>query len=202
MTAVATWPPQARTEVARPAPRGPVPRPRGAAPAGPAAAETVGGHRVAFAVSVVGVLAVGLALLLLLHTWAAQDGFQVAKLQAQQAGLASRVQALEETDQSYSAPNHLQAAAAKLGMRPAATPHVVRLHDGRLAAREVATPLPPPVIPTATKTKTTSRNTAKTATKAPAGASAGHSARPGTGKAAGRTGNGRRGPAGRSRHSR
>jgi len=164
MTAVATWPPRTGTAPAAAPVRTDPPRTPGRAQA-PAAAGAPAGHLVAFTVAVVAVLAAGLTLLLLLHTWAAQDGFRLARLQQQQGRLATQLQTLQGADQQLAAPRHLQAAASQLGMRPAADPTIVRLHDGRLAAREVAVPLPPPVIPAkpAHKNKAAGKTTGKAA---------------------------------------
>jgi len=128
-----------------PAPR-PAPKP---APARPAArpklvvvpAPTAG--RVPFVIAVAGVLAVGLFALLLLHTLAAQDAFTVHKLQRQSAELGDQEQALAIGNEQARAPSNLAARAAGLGMVPATSLTVTRLH-GRPAALLYAPPAPPP----------------------------------------------------------
>jgi hypothetical protein len=99
------------------------------------------------AITLLAVLGGGLAGLLLLHTWAAQDGFRLASLQQQQARLATRIQALTARDQRLESPDRLQAAATALGMRPTGDPRFVRLSSGKLVGKAVAVPAPPPPAP-------------------------------------------------------
>lgn len=84
--------------------------------------------------------------MLLLHTLAAQDGFSLAKLQAEQGTLATLHQELAGVDQRLGSPARLQAAASQLGMVPATDPAFVRLRDGRVIGHPAP---PPPVQPAA-----------------------------------------------------
>jgi hypothetical protein len=115
---------------------------------------------VPFVLAVAGVLAVGLVALLLLHTLAAQDAFTVHKLTRQSAALADQEQALTIANEQAQAPSSLALRANGLGMVPATSLTVTRLH-GRPAAL-LSAPLPPPPAPAATPTATT---TSKPATK-------------------------------------
>ena len=108
--------------------------------------------RVPFVIAVAGVLAVGLFALLLLHTLAAQDAFTVHKLQRQSAELSDQEQALAIGNEQARAPSNLAARAAGLGMIPATSLTVTRLH-GRPAALLYA-PVPPPPAPVATPSPT------------------------------------------------
>lgn len=143
------------------APQAP-PRPRTSRPASPAApSERATGarlrlapapasrHRGLFVVGVVSILAAGLTALLLLHTWAAQDGFTLAKLKRQQASLEATRTALLGTQQQLDSPGHLATAARALGMQPMSDPHFVTLRNGRVVARGTAAPPPAPTATSA-----------------------------------------------------
>lgn len=130
--------------------------------------------RVPFVLAVAGVLALGLVALLLLHTLAAQDAFTVHKLTRQSAALADQVQALTIANEQAQAPSDLALRASGLGMVPATSLTLTRLH-GRPAAL-LSAPKPPPPAPAATpsakptpaaKASTTKPTTAKTAKPTP-----------------------------------
>ncbi|MDQ1683604.1 MAG: hypothetical protein QOC82_341 [Frankiaceae bacterium] len=127
----------ARTSAA-PASAQPVTRPRLVVVPKPTAG------RVPFVLAVAGVLAIGLVALLMLHTLAAQDGFTVHKLQRQSAALADQEQALTIANEQAQAPSSLADRAAGLGMVPATSLTITRLH-GRPAALLSAPPAPPPL---------------------------------------------------------
>lgn len=169
MTA-ATARPLDRAAASRPAvgrPAGGVPR-QSTAPVGrPGSVAAARRGRAVFALWLAAVLAVGLAALLLLHTWAAQDGFHLAALQQQQASLTTTQQDLAASDQRLESPARLREAAVALGMRPTGTPRFIRLGGGRVAARAQAV-APPPVV-----------------MAAPAPSAAPHGARPGPGHRSG-----------------
>lgn len=118
-----------------------------------------------FVVSLFVLLASGLTALLLLHTWAAQDGFTVAKLQHRHAQLQATAASLQSVEQRLESPAHLAAAARSLGMRPIADPRFVTLHSGRVVVRGTAVPVPP--VSTGTGTTAGSAGaTGSTASKA------------------------------------
>ncbi len=98
--------------------------------------------RVPFVLAVAGVLAIGLVALLLLHTLAAQDAFTVHKLTYRSAALADQEQALTIANEQAQAPSSLALRASGLGMVPAESLRVTRLH-GRPAALLYAPPAPP-----------------------------------------------------------
>jgi hypothetical protein len=100
-------------------------------------------HRAVFVTVLVLLLGGALTALLLLHTWAAQDGFVVSKLQQQQAQLAATRTALVEREQRLEAPERLIRAARALGMQPMAAPRFVTLPSGRVVARGAVAPPPP-----------------------------------------------------------
>lgn len=128
--------PQARPGTARPLLQLAPPAPRG--------------HRGLFVTGVVAILVTGLTVLLLLHTWAAQDGFTLSALEHQQAQLAATKTSLVGQEQQLEAPARLSAAAKALGMQPMTSPRFVRLRSGRVIARGSAllpaAPAPQPAV--------------------------------------------------------
>ncbi len=142
--------PGASSPRARPGPVAPVSS-RGRAQAADAAHRS---RRPAFVLCVAGLLATGLTALLLLHTWAAEDGFHLAALQHRNAELSTTAQSLAAHNQRLESPARLRAAASALGMRPAGNPRFVQTH-GQLVAK--ATAVPPPVV---SATPTTARSAA------------------------------------------
>jgi len=150
---------------ARPAAR-PVERPKLVAVPAPTAG------RVPFVLAVAGVLAIGLVALLLLHTLAAQDAFTVHKLTRQSAALADQEQALAIANEQAQAPSDLALRASGLGMVPATSLTVTRLH-GRPAALLYA-PKPAPPAPAATPTPSAK----PTAAAKPTGTTAAKTAKP------------------------
>ena len=114
--------------------------------------------------AVAGVLAVGLVTLLMLHTLAAQDAFTVHKLARQSAALADQEQALTVANEQAQAPTSLAAQANALGMVPATSLTVSRLHGRPVAL--LSAPKPPPPAPTPTPSATpTAKATAKAKAK-------------------------------------
>jgi len=129
-------------------PRVPRAEPAGAADARSApplrlAPPVTSSRRGLFAGSLFVLLASGLTALLLLHTWAAQDGFTVAKLQHSQARLQATEASLQGVEQRLESPAHLANAARALGMQPIANPRFVTLHSGRVVVRGTAVAVPP-----------------------------------------------------------
>lgn len=122
----------------RPAPAAP-PRPRAQQPSRPRLSIVAGSThagRAPFTVLVASVLVGGLVLLLMLHTFAAQDGFQVRDLQQRLSKLSDQEQALQVADQQLQAPESLRARAQALGMVPASVSSYHRLTDGRAVGLE------------------------------------------------------------------
>ena len=149
LRALALPPRTARTTGARPAARPQlvvVPRP------------TAG--RVPFVLAVAGVLAIGLVSLLLLHTLAAQDAFTVHKLTYRSAALADQEQALTIANEQAQAPSSLALRASGIGMVPAQSLKVTRLH-GR-AVVLLSAPKPPPPAPAASPTAAAAKPVATT----------------------------------------
>jgi hypothetical protein len=130
--------------------------------------------RTPFVVLVVGVLAVGLLGLLMLHTLAAQDAFRLHDLQRQAAALGDTEQQLAVADQQLQAPTSLADRAHALGMVPTGALAFVRLHGrtvGVATAVPVARPAPAATpTPSATAAGRNSAAKAPTARKSPAGA--------------------------------
>ncbi|MDP9432931.1 MAG: hypothetical protein M3P91_09550 [Actinomycetota bacterium] len=133
---MSTAPLHARTPQGRPWSRPPLrvvtaPRPR------PARAPFVG--------LLLGMLALGLLLLLLLNTALAQDSVKLYDLQQQHAVVLDRAEELESEILAGSAPNELAKRASALGMVPLGTPVFLHLPDGRVtgAATPAAPGLPP-----------------------------------------------------------
>ncbi|HEU5034548.1 MAG TPA: hypothetical protein VFT62_07315 [Mycobacteriales bacterium] len=145
--------------------------------------------RTPFALLVGAILGVGLVALLLLHTLAAQDAFQLQELQHRSAQLDDAEQQLALAQQQREAPDALAARARALGMVPTGSLAFVRLHGhhGRIVGVAKAA-VPPPAPPAASKpvTATTpgSAGSATTTTTARTGAGSTRSAataKPGSG---------------------
>jgi hypothetical protein len=139
------------------------------------AAPTAG--RVPFVLAVGAVLAAGLVTLLLLHTLAAQDAFTVHQLQHRTASLSDQEQALVVANEQAQAPSGLAMRAAGLGMIPATSLTVTRLH-GRAIAVLSAPPLPPPAPPPAQPSPAPSATAKASAKPAPASSSSTATAKP------------------------
>jgi hypothetical protein len=106
---------------------------------------------VPFVLAVAAVLAAGLVALLLLHTLAAQDAFTVHQLQHRTSALADQEQALAIAGEQAQAPTSLASRAAALGMIPATSLTVARLHGRPVAVLSAAPlPMPAPAAPAAT----------------------------------------------------
>ena len=122
-----------------------------------------------FALVVAGVLGVGLVVLLMLHTLAAQDAFTLHKLQRQTAALGDVEQQLTVANQQAQAPSALAARAKALGMVPTGSLHIIRRKDGRIVAVASALPAPPPA---ASPTPSPSASASTAAGSKPAGTAA------------------------------
>lgn len=120
--------------------------------------------RVPFVLAVGGVLAIGLVALLLLHTLAAQDAFTVHKLTYRSASLADQEQALTVANEQAQAPSSLALRASGLGMVPAQSLRVTRLHGRPAALLYAPEPLPP--APSATPSPSAKPTTSATPTHA------------------------------------
>jgi HAMP domain-containing protein len=104
--------------------------------------------RLPFALLIGGILSVGLIVLLLLHTLAAQDAFRLQKLERAASELSDTRQQLALTEQQRQAPATLAAQARALGMVPTGSIAFVRLHRHHRivgVVRAAAAPLPAPV---------------------------------------------------------
>lgn len=113
--------------------------------------------RVPFVILIAAVLTGGLLSLLMLHTLAAQDGFQVTALQKRLASENDTLQGLERKVQADSSPSALATRARALGMVGSTIPSYRRLPDGRAVGVEEPAYVPPPVVTTTTTTKTTTK---------------------------------------------
>jgi hypothetical protein len=94
--------------------------------------------RTPFAVLVLGLLAAGVVGLLMFNTNMQQASFTATRLQAQVSALTAEQQSLAMELDALRDPQHLAAAAKKLGMVPPAQPAFIRLSDGKV----LGTPLP------------------------------------------------------------
>ncbi|MBK5308059.1 MAG: hypothetical protein JJD92_15345 [Frankiaceae bacterium] len=104
--------------------------------------------RAPFIAVVVGILAVGLLLLLLLNTVLAQDAFRLHSLQVQGRQLADQEQALQREVERLQSPASLANRAGALGMVPGGPPAFLRLADGKVIGAAVpGQAAPPPVVP-------------------------------------------------------
>lgn len=113
--------------------------------------------RLPFAIFVGSILAVGLVVLLLLHTMAAQDAFRLESLQHESAQLADTQQQLALTEQEREAPTSLAARAHALGMVPTGSIAFVELHHrGKIVGVVQAVPLPAPPAPSPTPSASSS----------------------------------------------
>jgi hypothetical protein len=155
-----------------------LPRPRLVLAATPRTAP----RRLPFLLLIGAVLTGGLVAVLLLHTVAAQDAFQVTGLQQRLTVLTDQAQQQAQVVAADSAPGALRARAAALGMRPTTLSNLHRRPDGRVVGLQTPLYLAPPVV-AATKTTSTANNggtaaktttsTTKTTTSSPTGTTAG-----------------------------
>jgi hypothetical protein len=88
--------------------------------------------RPAFVALVVGLLVLGLAALLGMNTWLAQDAFVVHNLQQERAQLAVTEDALARQVAAEENPNRLANRARALGMRSGGTPVFLVLPSGKV----------------------------------------------------------------------
>lgn len=95
--------------------------------------------RSAFVAVVAGLLAAGLAALLVMNTWLAQDAFVVHNLQAERAELAVNEQALARELAAQEDPASLAARARALGMQSGGSPLFLELPSGRVLGARDAT---------------------------------------------------------------
>jgi hypothetical protein len=130
--------------------------------------------RVPFAVLVTALIVGGMALLLLLNTASAANEVHRHSIAAQDASIAANLEQLQHEVAASAAPGNLAAAAAALGMVPAANPAFLVL-DSNGAVRVLGSPAaisltpvaPPPTHPathsaTATASKTAGHPTGHT----------------------------------------
>jgi hypothetical protein len=103
-----------------------------------------------------------LVTLLLLNTLSDAAAFQIAKLQAKAATLATQEQALLLQTQQSSAPDALAAAATRLGMVPGTLTGVYRLRNGQVL--EVLTGTAPPAPAPSPTPKRTAKTKHRSAT--------------------------------------
>ena len=133
--------------------------------------------RLPFVILVGAVLASGLVVLLMLHTFAAQDAFRLHDLQRRTAALGDVEQQLALADQQAQAPSTLAARARALGMVPTGTLKFTKRRNGVIVAVASAVPVAPPAPkPTATPAGTPSA--AASPTPARTKPANGHSAHP------------------------
>lgn len=88
-----------------------------------------------------GLVVVGVAGVLVLHTKINEGAFRLSDLRATQAVLDQREQQLEQQLADLSSPNNLRAAATRLGLVPAGTTAFINLPDGRIVG------VPQPAMP-------------------------------------------------------
>lgn len=139
--------------------------------------------RVPFALLVVALVVGGMSLLLALNTASAANELRRHDLAVKDAGLTAQLQQLRNQVAASSAPGALGAAAAALGMVPAANPAFLQIGaDGRVTVLGSPAPasavLPPPPPPTPTHAATTTRPAKPSGTAKPKPASS--TARPTT----------------------
>ncbi|MGE5762570.1 MAG: hypothetical protein ACM3ZF_01355 [Mycobacterium leprae] len=109
--------------------------------------------RAPFVVLVVGLLASGLVVLLLLNTVLAQDAFVLDRLHRRVKLLGDREQALAEAVARAQAPDTLAARARALGLVPSDAPAFLDLPSGRVLGEPRPAPPPPPPPPAAAPTR-------------------------------------------------
>lgn len=115
--------------------------------------------RLPFAIFVGSILVVGLVVLLLLHTMAAQDAFRLESLQQENAQLADTQQQLALAEQQRESPTTLAARARALGMVPTGSIAFVELHHhGKIVGVVEPVPSPAPPAPSPTATPSASAN--------------------------------------------
>ena len=88
--------------------------------------------KASFLALMVGLVVVGVAGVLVLHTKINEGSFRLSDLRATQAVLDQREQQLEQQLADLSSPNNLRAAATRLGLVPAGTTAFIQLPDGRV----------------------------------------------------------------------
>jgi type II secretory pathway pseudopilin PulG len=142
-----------------------LPRPASAGRSRPRLVLVAPAHRVGrtpFLLLVGALLVVGLLMLVLLHTLAAQDAFRQTSLAQQLANLTDTEQQLQQQVEQDAAPAALQREARALGMVPSAVTSYRRLPDGRVIGKQ---------LPASQVSATTTVLTPNTATSPTPGAS-------------------------------
>jgi cell division protein FtsB len=94
----------------------------------PLAPERVG--RGAFILIVLGVVAAGLMIVLIVNTAVAQGSFELTTLKTERASLAERESTLNAQLAALSTPDSLRSKARELGMVPSRNPAFLRVSDG------------------------------------------------------------------------
>jgi hypothetical protein len=123
-------------------------------------------RRLPFLILIGAVLTGGLVAVLLLHTVAAQDAFQVTSLQQRLTVLTDEAQQQAQVVAADSGPAALRARAAALGMRPTTLGNIRRRPDGRVVGVQTPLYVAPPVVVAATigKAAATGKNAGTTST--------------------------------------
>ncbi|MBN9620390.1 MAG: hypothetical protein J0H43_11765, partial [Actinobacteria bacterium] len=142
-----------------------------------------------FALLVTALVLGGMGLLLLLNTASAANELKRHDLAAQDASIAAQVQALQNQVAASAAPGNLAAAAAALGMVPAANPAFLVVEPNG-SVRVLGSPAPAsgnPVAlpaapaspsPTPHKSTTPSKSASGHSSKSPSRSSSSHPAKP------------------------
>lgn len=94
----------------------------------PLAPDRVG--RGAFVFIVLGVVAAGLMVVLIINTTVAQGSFELTTLKTERAALAERESTLNAQLAALSTPESLRSMARELGMVPSRNPAFLRVSDG------------------------------------------------------------------------
>lgn len=94
----------------------------------PLAPDRVG--RGAFILMVLGVVAAGLFIILIINTTVAQGSFELSTLKTERAALAERESTLNAQLAALSTPDSLRSMARQLGMVPSRNPAFLRVSDG------------------------------------------------------------------------
>ena len=97
---------------------------------------------------IMGMIASGLMLLLIVNTFVAQVAFEKHSLQIQVSQKMAERQALESAIATAESPDNLITVARTMGMVPAANPVFLRLSDQKILGEPVPAAAPPaPVVP-------------------------------------------------------
>lgn len=99
----------------------------------PLAPDRVG--RGAFIFMVLGVVAAGLMIILIINTTVAQGSFELGTLKAERASLTERESTLNAQLAALSTPDSLRSMARQLGMVPSRNPAFLRVSDGEVLGK-------------------------------------------------------------------